>query len=100
MKGALLSGGAQGAPLGRVHIPPRGWTPAQMCSKVDHLTVLPAGLPTSAPRKANLNPKDWDCRALLCLVPSHLLEEHEAGRGGQAAQPLEGAQGSQKASPL
>lgn len=54
---------------------------------------------TSALRKADLNPNDWDGRALLCLVPFWLLKEQEAGRGGQATQPPGGAQGSQKVSP-
>lgn len=70
-----------------------------MHSEVGHLTLLPAESSTSAPKAADLNPKDWDGRALLCLVPSHLLEEQEAGRGGWVAQPLGGAQGSHSVPP-
>lgn len=70
-----------------------------MHSQVGHVTLLPAESSTSAPKAADLNPKDWDGRALLCLVPSHLLEEQEAGRGGWVAQPLGGAQGSHSVPP-
>lgn len=70
-----------------------------MRSEVGHLALLPAGSSTSTPKAADLSPKDWDSRALLCLVPSHLLEEQEAGRGGWVAQPPGGAQGRHLACP-